>query len=51
MHVSILARVFFVYLISYCLQLDPPESQVMYLKSANLHFLFNAAWLLSGSKY
>lgn len=32
------------------LQLDPPESQILYLKGASLHFMFPPVWTLSGSQ-
>ena len=32
------------------LQLDPPESRLLYMKGASLHFLFEPVWTLSGAK-
>ena len=32
------------------LQLDPPDSQLLFLKGASLHFLFVPVWLLSGDE-
>ena len=31
------------------LQLDPPESQLLLMKGASLHFLFEPVWCLSGA--
>ncbi len=31
------------------LQLDPPESQLLMMKGASLHFLFEGVWGLSGA--
>ena len=31
------------------LQLDPPESQLLLMKGASLHFLFESGWALSGA--
>ena len=30
------------------LQLDPPESECLLMKSASLHFLFEPTWVMSG---
>lgn len=32
------------------LQLDPPETQTLYLKGASLHFMFPPVWTLSGAQ-
>ena len=32
------------------LQLDPPEAQLLYMKGASLHFLFEPVWTLSGGQ-
>ncbi|KAL5457211.1 hypothetical protein EMCRGX_G034456 [Ephydatia muelleri] len=32
------------------LQLDPPDSQLLFLKGASVHFLFVSVWLLSGDE-
>ena len=32
------------------LQLDPPESQLLFMKGASLHFLFDPVWTLSGAQ-
>lgn len=32
------------------LQLDPPDSHLLMLKGASLHFLFEPTWLLSGAQ-
>ena len=32
------------------LQLDPPQTQTLYLKGASLHFMFPAVWTLSGAQ-
>lgn len=31
-------------------QLEPPESILLHMKGASLHFLFDSAWTLSGSQ-
>ena len=32
------------------LQLDPPESQMLLMKGASLHFLFEPVWMLSSAQ-
>ena len=32
------------------LQLDPPETQILYLKGASLHFMFPPVWTLSSAQ-
>ena len=32
------------------LQLDPPETKILYLKGASLHFMFPPVWTLSGAQ-
>ena len=33
------------------LQLDPPDSHMLMMKGASLHFLFEPTWLLSGAQH
>ena len=36
--------------ISFVPQLDPPDSQMLYLKGASVSFLFEHSWVLSRGK-